>query len=131
MRKVLPSAIGFRLVPGNYAPMKGADLHGRALEDGCGHAMDIWLKLVDDRVAGATFVTDGCESFVLCGSLVAHLVQGRTLGEAGALDMEEVLAALGDREQPARHSAELALRALRAALTSPRLDPLPAPGPRP
>jgi len=113
---VLPSAIGFRLVPGNFSPMKGADLHGRAQEDGCGHALDLWLKVVEDRVAAASFVTDGCESFVVCGSLVAFLAQGRTLEAAGALTVEEVLEVLGVDDQPSRHSAQLALGALQAAL---------------
>jgi len=116
MRKVLPSPIGFRLVPGNFSPMKGADRHGRAQEGGCGHAMDLWLKLADGRIAAGSFTTDGCESFVICGSLVAHLVQGRTLAEAAALDVEDVLEALGDSEDASYHSAELALDALKAAL---------------
>lgn len=116
MRKVLPPSIGFRLVPGNFSPMKGADRHGRAQEGGCGHALDLWLKLEDGRVAAGSFTTDGCESFVICGSLVAHLVQGRTLEEAAALDVEDVLEALGDSDDASYHSAELALGALRSAL---------------
>jgi NifU-like protein involved in Fe-S cluster formation len=116
MRNVLPSAIGFRLVPGNFSPMKGADLHGQAQEGGCGHAMEMWLKLEEGRVAAATFTTDGCESFVICGSLVAHLARGRTLEGAGALDVDDVLDALGDHEPASRHSAELALDALRDAV---------------
>ncbi|BDU73456.1 hypothetical protein METEAL_26300 [Mesoterricola silvestris] len=124
---MLPSSIGFRLVPGNFSPMKGADLHGRAQEGGCGHALDLWLKVEDGRVAAGSYTTDGCESFVICGSLVAHLVRGRTLQEAAAMDVEDVLEALGDGDDASYHSAELAVDALRDALA----NPWPAPGPRP
>ena len=115
MRNVIPPSVGFRLVPGNFTPMKGADGHGWAQEGACGHAMEVWLKVEAGRVVAASYVTDGCESFVVCGSLVAHLCQGRTLEEARGLEVEEVLDALGSRDEPSRHSVDLALRALRAA----------------
>jgi len=125
MRNVIHPSVGFRLVPGNFSPMKGADLHGRATEGGCGHAMEIWLKLEGDRVAGATYVTDGCESFVLCGSLLAHLCQGLTLAEAARLGRAEVLAAVGADDESTRQSADLALGALAAAVASARLQEQP------
>jgi len=111
MRNVIPASVGFRLVPGNYFPMKGADRHGSALEAECGHSLTIWLKVDGDRINHASFITDGCDTFILCGSMVAHLSQGRTLQEALDLGLEEVLAALGDDQDAARHSADLALRA--------------------
>jgi nitrogen fixation NifU-like protein len=120
MRPVLPPTVGFRLVPGNYTSMKGADHHGRALESGCGHSMEMWLRLEDGRIAAASYVTDGCESFVLCGSLVAHLSQGLTLEEARFLQPVDVLAALGHDDEAARHSIDLALRSLRAAVDAPQ-----------
>lgn len=116
---MLPPTVGFRLVPGNYTSMKGADHHGRALESGCGHSMDMWLKVEGGCIAAASYVTDGCESFVLCGSLVAHMAQGMTLEEARFLQPLDILDALGHDDESARHSVELALRALRAAVDAP------------
>ncbi|GEM_PF-2940140 len=118
MPNVLPAAIGFRIVPGNFAPMKGADFHGQAQEDGCGHTLCVWLKVEDGRVTASSYVTDGCDSFVLGGSLVAFMAQGLTLEEAEALQPEPVLAALGSDDVSSRHCVDLALRALRAAVAS-------------
>jgi nitrogen fixation NifU-like protein len=100
--------------------MKGADHHGRAMETGCGHSMEIWLKVVDGRIAAASYVTDGCDSFVLCGSLVAHLSMGLTPEEARFLQPVDVFGALGEEDEASRHSVDLALRALRAAVDAPQ-----------
>jgi len=109
--------------------MKGADLHGRAQEPGCGHSLDIWLKLDGERIAVSSFVTDGCERFVFCGSMVAHLCLGKTLAEARGMTVSAVLEALGEDDEPSRYSVELALAALRSS--APVLIPTAAPDPRP
>ena len=118
MRNVLPPAIGFRLVPGNFSPMKGADLHGRARESTCGHAMEVWLKVEDGVVTSASYVTDGCESFVVTGSVAAHLCQGRTLDQILKLKPREVLKVLGNEDESTRQSVDLVLRSLRVAVES-------------
>ena len=111
--------IGVRMAPGNFGPMKGAAAHAR-IAGSCGDTMEFWLRMDGPRIQHASYTTDGCESSVAAGAVVAHLCQGRTLEEVRRIRPLEILETLGvaDSEagQEVHHCAELALETLVAAL---------------
>ena len=70
--------------------MEDADGYGR-LTGTCGDTMQIFLKLEKDRVKAATFLTDGCGSSAVCGSLAAELSLGKTPDELADFSGEKIL----------------------------------------
>jgi len=66
-------ARSFAFLPRNMWRLSGADAHV-GYTGPCGDTMEIWLRLSGDRIAKATFDTDGCEAILACGSAVTTLV---------------------------------------------------------
>jgi Mrp family chromosome partitioning ATPase len=108
--------IGARVIPANYGPMQGFNAHGRIVGT-CGDTMEFWLRLEDATIQRATFTTDGCETSVACGSVAAHLSQGKGIAELKRVRPIDVLEALGEADnEEAHHCADLALRTLEVAI---------------
>jgi nitrogen fixation NifU-like protein len=81
----------------------------------CGDTMEVFLAASDGRVAGASFVTDGCAPTIACGSTACDLALGRPVAELVEVTQETILAALGGLPEESRHCALLAATALQAA----------------
>ena len=108
--------IGTRTIPGNFGPMRDFNAHGR-IEGDCGDTMEVWLRMEGVKVLRASFTTDGCQTSVACGSLAAHLSQGKSLGEMRAVRPIDVLEAMGEPDNAeAHHCADLALQTMAQAL---------------
>jgi len=82
----------------------------------CGDRMEIALRVVDDVVTAACFLTDGCATTIAAASMAVELVEGRTVREAADIDQELILARLGGLPEENQHCAFLAEYTLRAAL---------------
>lgn len=54
-------AVGARIAPANFGPMRGCSTHAE-IEGSCGDTMAFWARLEDVTVLKATFTTDGCET---------------------------------------------------------------------
>jgi len=106
-------------LPRNMWRLTGADAHVRYTGP-CGDTMDIWLRLSGDRIAKATFETDGCEATLACGSAVTTLVQDLTIDQASRIDQRAVLKFVGGLPEAFEHCALLAATTLRMALDEAR-----------
>jgi nitrogen fixation protein NifU and related proteins len=95
--------------------MEDADGYGR-LTGTCGDTMQIFLKLEKDRVKAATFLTDGCGSSAVCGSLAAELSLGKTLDELADFSGEKILNVLRVFPEEDKHCAFLAAETVQAAI---------------
>jgi nitrogen fixation NifU-like protein len=95
--------------------MEDADGYGR-LTGTCGDTMQIFLKLEKDRVKVATFLTDGCGSSAVCGSLAAELSLGKTPDELADFSGEKILNVLGVFPEEDKHCAFLAAETVQAAI---------------
>lgn len=95
--------------------MSDADGHGR-VTGRCGDTIELFLKFEDDRVARATFITDGCGSSTVCGSLAAELALGKNPDELTVVTGEKILEVLGRFPKEDEHCAFLAAESLQAAL---------------
>jgi len=107
--------------PSNLGRMAEADACG-IVHGWCGDTMEIYLRLNGDRIREATFMTDGCGPTVACGSMLTRMVKGMSLDEAGRIEPEDLLAALGGLPEESVHCAELAVSTLREAIANRHAD---------
>ena len=103
------------LNPRNVGSIPEADGFGEGTGE-CEDTMVIWLRVADDRIAEATFWTDGCGTTIACGSMATELAKGKTVKEAFLIGPEEILRALGGLPEESVHCAALAARTLKNAL---------------
>jgi nitrogen fixation NifU-like protein len=82
----------------------------------CGDTMEIYLRVQDGSIAGATFMTDGCGPTVACGSKLTAMTQGLPLDKAQEILADDLLQALGGLPKESLHCAHLAVNALHEAL---------------
>lgn len=103
--------------PSSMGPMSEPDAHG-IIRGCCGDTMEIYLRLDGDRIEEATFMTDGCESAVACGSMLIRMTTGMSLEEAGKITPEDLVAALDGLPEAKMHCANLTLNTLREAMAN-------------
>jgi nitrogen fixation NifU-like protein len=103
------------LHPRNARVMDRPD--GRGLSTGvCGDEMQIDLRIRGERVVEASFMTDGCLTSIVTGSMAVELATGRSVTEARAVSPQDILDGLGGLPEESEHCAELASETLRAAV---------------
>jgi nitrogen fixation NifU-like protein len=103
------------LNPRNLGKMDAADSHGK-VRGSCGDTMEIFLKIKDDKIVDATFITDGCGPSIVCGSTVTELVKGRHTRDAVEINAEKILDELGGLPEADQHCAKLAADTLHDAI---------------
>ncbi len=104
--------------PRNVGRLEGANAVGTLDDPATENVITFYLRIDQGRVAAARFRTFGCSACVAASSIASELVAGRDLSEARAVDSAALLAALGGLPASKRHCADLAARALAAALAS-------------
>ena len=101
--------------PRNMGGFRSPDGLGRA-SIACGDSMQIGLRVGNERIIEARFMTDGCGPVIACGSMATELVKGRTIGEAMALSEDDIMTSLDSLPDSETHCATLAISALKQAL---------------
>lgn len=110
------TVIDHAMAPRNLGVMQHADGYA-SLTGSCGDTMEIWLKVIDDTIANAIFMTDGCGPSIASGSMVTEIARGKSLSEAREVSQQDVLDALGGLPDESKHCALLATHTLKAAIT--------------
>jgi nitrogen fixation NifU-like protein len=103
--------------PRNLGRMPEPDAHG-LVKGWCGDTMEVYLRMKGGRIEKATFMTDGCGATLACGSMLTQMVKGISLEEAGEVQAEDLLKALGGLPEENVHCAELAVSTLQNAILS-------------
>jgi len=105
MRKVYSeAAIDHAMNPRNVGTMENAN--GFAMVTGpCGDTMEIWLRVKNDSILEATFMTDGCGTTIAAGSMITELVKGKNVIQVQKISQQDVLKALGGLPEESRHCA--------------------------
>jgi nitrogen fixation NifU-like protein len=93
----------------------------QAVTGPCGDTMEMYLRLDGkrgdaERIKEITFMTDGCGTTLACGSMLTTMVQGMSLEEAGQIEPEDLLDALGGLPEESAHCARLAVTTLRETI---------------
>jgi nitrogen fixation NifU-like protein len=107
--------------PTNLGRMAAPDAYG-IVHGWCGDTIEIYLRLDGEMITQATFTTDGCGPSVACGNMIATMVQGMSLEEAGQIRPEDLIAALDGLPDESTHCAELAVSTLREAIANWRVE---------
>ena len=116
MRKVYSEeVIELFLHPKNIGEIKEAEGYGK-FTGPCGDTMEIYLKIKDDRISDAKFMTDGCGTTLVCGSTVTSLSKGKTIPEAMHITSKDILNRLGGLPQSDVHCSVLAANTLKKAI---------------
>lgn len=119
--------------PRNVGTLEGDDVAiGRVGNPVCGDLMEMYIRVIDDRIADIKFQTFGCGSAVATSSMTTELVKGMTLDEALEVTRADVADALGGLPPIKMHCSNLAADALHDAINNWRkgikLEPLTSEG---
>ena len=115
-RNIYPATVvDHAMAPRNLGAMPEADGFGSVLGP-CGDTMEIWLKVDNDVIASATFMTDGCGTSIASGSMITEMAKGKSIKEARRITQRDVLEALGGLPDESKHCALLAADTLKAAI---------------
>ena len=109
------TTIDHAMNPRNVGDMNDADGFARVTGP-CGDTMEIWLKVKNDAIIDATFMTDGCGTSIASGSMVTELTKGKNVREARTISQQDVLSALGGLPDESQHCALLAANTLKEAI---------------
>lgn len=94
--------------------------------DGIGHSdlggrnpkTEIHVRIRDNRVADARFLTSGCGYLIACCSALLELTVDQAIGDCWQIDESVLIERLGGLPEDRTFCAELAIRAFQAALRS-------------
>lgn len=103
--------------PKNWGKPLDEDISVTQIYEGpCGDTMYFFLKIKDNIIEKANFITDGCGASVAAGSQTMMLIEGRDLDFAENLRPEDIDNALKGLPEDHKHCAELAARTLKRAI---------------
>ena len=108
--------------PRNAGAMEDPDAEAFVTNPVCGDSMRIFLRIEDERVAAASFLTSGCPASIGTSSAATELLTGRTLDEAVARTREDYADAVGGLPKSKIHCSVLAAAAVREAIETWRKD---------
>ncbi len=115
LKKYSASVVEHWQHPRNQHAMDGADGHAR-IKGPCNDTMEIFVKISEGRIADASFLTDGCATSIVSGSMAVELALGKSVAEARAVSQNDILTDLGGLPEENEHCALLASNTLCAAI---------------
>jgi nitrogen fixation protein NifU and related proteins len=84
----------------------------------CGDVLRLTLRIEAGRIVAARFRAQGCVASIACASMLTELITGQKVEDAVALRASELASALGGLPQASSHAADLAINALKTALST-------------
>ena len=103
--------------PRNAGELASANVRVRIENPACGDILELALKFAEDRIENIRFRAKGCVPAMACASAMTELVKGKSLEDARAVGKEDIVAAVGGLPEASGHAAQLAIEALRTALS--------------
>ena len=103
--------------PRNMGEIEDPDGVGEAQNPVCGDTMRLFIKVEDNRINDAKFLTFGCSAAIASSSITTEMVKGKTIEEALAISKEMVTDALGGLPPTKMHCSVLAEKALTTAIS--------------
>jgi nitrogen fixation protein NifU and related proteins len=102
--------------PRNAGELVDANAVAEETNPVCGDRLRLSLRVREGRIAAVRFLAYGCPPTLVCGSVIAELLEGMTVVEAQRLKRKELLDAIGGLPSRKQHAAALAIETLRVAL---------------
>jgi nitrogen fixation NifU-like protein len=94
----------------------------KTYEGPCGDTMSFFLKIENNIIKKANFLTDGCGASVAAGCQATLLIENKSVDEAEKLEQEDIDNALNGLPEDHKHCAELAATTLRRAIDDYRIS---------
>jgi len=110
-----PAVVERWLKPRNRGTMHQPDGQGRSGSD-CDDNIQIFLRVRGERITDIAFLSTGCGATLSSASMATELADGLTLEAALRLTAQDVADGLDGLPAPNFHCAEMAIRALHAAV---------------
>ena len=95
-----------------------ADASGVAEETNpvCGDRLRLSLRVSDGRIEAARFLAYGCAPTLVCGSVLAEMLEGMGIEDSALITRQTITQTIGGLPARKQHAAALAIETLRAAL---------------
>lgn len=114
--------------PHNVGEMENPDGVGEVGNPQCGDIMRIYLRIENDVITDAKFMTFGCGAAIASSSMATDLIKGKTLEEAWEVTNKAVAEALNGLPPVKMHCSVLAEEGIHKAINDYRdkqgLEPL-------
>lgn len=102
--------------PRNGGELSDANASAEQTNPVCGDRIQLSLRVKNGRIEAARFLAYGCPPTLVCGSVLAELIETKTVEEVAQLTRRELLDAMGGLPSRKHHAASLAIETLQAAL---------------
>jgi nitrogen fixation NifU-like protein len=102
--------------PRNAGEMTDASVDYFVTNPISGDSIRLYLKINDDRIDRASFLTTGGPASIATASMATELVTGRTLDEAAAITRQELVEAVGGLPASKIQCSVIAAAAIRNAV---------------
>ncbi|MFP4655799.1 MAG: Fe-S cluster assembly scaffold protein NifU [Methanohalobium sp.] len=102
--------------PRNVGEMEKPDGEGEVGNPKCGDIMRMYLKIEDNVIQDAKFMTFGCGAAIASSSMATELIKGKTLEEAWKISNKAVADALEGLPPVKMHCSVLAEEAIHKAI---------------
>ena len=102
--------------PSNVYKMEDPDAVGIMGDPDCGDALEMFIKVRDNRIEEISYLVYGCCAAIATSSMTTELAKGKTLEEAFAITEEDIAYALGGLPDNKMHCSNLGVSALREAI---------------
>jgi nitrogen fixation NifU-like protein len=102
--------------PRNQGEMDHPDGMGEATNPVCGDTMRLFIRVKENRIMDAKFLTFGCAAAIASSSITTEMIKGKTLEELLSVTNQVVADALGGLPPMKLHCSVLAEDALNAAV---------------
>jgi len=103
--------------PRNAGELPDANAVAEETNPVCGDRLRLSLSIRDGRIETARFLAYGCPPTLVCGSVLAEMVEGMTRDEAMKLSRTQIVETLGGLAPQKRHAAALAIETLQEAIS--------------
>ncbi len=104
------------LNPRNFGRMEEFDGYSDKCTASCGDSMWFWIKVNNNLIQKASYVSDVCIGSVTSGSILAEMIKGKTIGSALRISKDDILKELGGLPVQFVHCAKLAKDTLNMAI---------------
>ncbi len=102
--------------PRNVGEMKNPDGIGHVGNPICGDIMELYIKVMNNKIIDAKFKTFGCGAAIATSSMITGMVKGKTIEEALKISNKAVVEALDGLPPVKMHCSVLAKDALKSAI---------------
>lgn len=105
--------------PRNFGKLKGADACYHLDNPLCGDAVDVFVKLRNNKVEDIKFIGEGCAISIASMSMLSEKIKGESVEKVLKINQEDITKMLGASLTPTRlKCAMLGLEALRKSLSN-------------